>query len=72
MSKPRYDEEKDESRHAAVDRNNCQEMARRNGWQLVDVEELPQSKNPIFAVDCVFKGKTEFPKDFNETERDDD
>ncbi|NEP33883.1 hypothetical protein [Moorena sp. SIO3B2] len=31
------------------------------GWQLVDIEE---TGNPVLEVDCVFEGKTEFPKSY--------
>jgi hypothetical protein len=58
MVKPRYDADKDESRHAAVDESACREMARRNGWELIDVDETGVE---ILEADCVFKGKTEFP-----------
>jgi hypothetical protein len=51
-------------------KTDCEEMANRQGWTLVDVEELPPSPNQIFNVDCVFQGKTEFPRPFNETDAD--
>lgn len=70
MPQPRYDEEEDKSRHAAATKPDCEEMANRQGWTLVDVEELPPSPNQIFNVDCVFQGKTEFPRPFNETDAD--
>ncbi|NJK38248.1 MAG: hypothetical protein HC835_11370 [Oscillatoriales cyanobacterium RM2_1_1] len=69
MSKPRYDEQEDQSRHAAADEDCCEEMANRYGWQLVDVEP---SNIPILKVDCVFAGETEFPKSYYETEKEED
>jgi hypothetical protein len=42
-------------------------MVKKYGWQLLDIED---SGNPILEVDCVFKGKTEFPRPFNETNAD--
>lgn len=59
MVKPRYDPEKDISRHGAVSRKNCENMAALNNWKLLDVEPI---NIDMFKVDCVFKGKTEFPK----------
>jgi len=59
MVKPRYDPIEDKSRHSAVSRKDCDKMAKLNDWKLVDVEPIDFD---IFKVDCVFKGKTEFPK----------
>lgn len=42
-------------------------MGRKYGWKLVDVEPL---EGEIFEVDCVFAGKTEFPKSYYETDRE--
>ncbi|MGB7056279.1 MAG: hypothetical protein WBD58_01105 [Geitlerinemataceae cyanobacterium] len=42
-------------------------MAKRNDWDLVDIEP---SGDSILPVDCVFDGKTEFPRPFNETDAD--
>lgn len=67
MPKPRYDEEKDKSRHAAADEDCCEEMAQKYGGRLVDVEETGDSTLP---VDCVFDGKTEFPKSYYDVEED--
>ena len=67
MPKPRYDEEEDKSRHAAVDRYRCEDMESSYGWKLVDVEDTGDS---ILEADCVFEGKTEFPRSFNETDDD--
>lgn len=69
MTKPRYDEDEDVSRHAAADEDCCEEMAEKYGWQLLDVEE---TDNPILEVDCVFEGKTEFPKSYYDNEKDKD
>ncbi|MBK1990845.1 hypothetical protein A0J48_025620 [Sphaerospermopsis aphanizomenoides BCCUSP55] len=44
------DEEKI-SRHAATDRDKCQEMADKYGWELLKVEP---TNNKILKVDCVF------------------
>lgn len=67
MTKPRYDPDEDKSRHAAASAGDCEDMAQRNDWELVDVEE---TDHPILEVDCVFDGETEFPKPFNETKSD--
>jgi hypothetical protein len=67
MLKPRYDEEENISRHAAADRDCCTEMEDRYGWKLLDIEDIG---NDILEVDCVFEGKTEFPRPFNETDAD--
>ena len=67
MLKPRYDPEEDKSRHLAARDSDCEEMAKRNGWDLVDIEP---SGNKILPVDCVFDGKTEFPRPFHETDAD--
>jgi hypothetical protein len=70
MTKPRYDEQENVSRHAAVSKEDCEKMQRKHGWQLVDIEKLPPTKNQLFKVDCVFSGHTEFPKPANETKSD--
>lgn len=59
MSKPRYDDKHDETRHAAADEECCNEMADNYGWDLKDVE---QTGGDILAVDCVFDGYCEFPE----------
>lgn len=66
-SSPRYDEQENVSRHAAADRDCCLEMEDKYGWKLLDVEE---TGNRVLEVDCVFEGKTEFPRPFNETDAD--
>lgn len=70
MTKPRYDEDEDVSRHAAVSADCCKEMERKYGWELISIEELPPSTNQVFEVDCVFRGKTEFSKPFYEKEEE--
>jgi hypothetical protein len=35
---------------------------------LVEIEQTPE--DPIFKVDCVFAGKTEFPKPYHENEKE--
>lgn len=66
MPKPRYDEDENVSRHAAVNKDDCKKMERKYGWELIEVEETPD--DPIFKVDCVFEGETEFPKPYQEKE----
>jgi|LauGreDrversion4_2_1035121.scaffolds.fasta_scaffold1435355_2 hypothetical protein len=61
MPKPRYDEDKNESRHAAVDRKDCENMAERQKWRLKSVEVI-SGEHAILKADCVFEGKTEFYK----------
>ena len=70
MPKPRYGEEENVSRHAAAEAGDCLEMARKYGWELKRIEELPETRNQVFEVDCVFSGKTEFPKSYYDTEKD--
>jgi hypothetical protein len=50
MPKPRYDEDENVSRHAAVNKDYCKEMERKYGWALIQLEETPE--DPIFKVDC--------------------
>lgn len=69
MPNPRYDESESVSRHAAADEDCCNEMAENQGWQLVDVEKTGA---PVLPVDCVFEGKTEFPKSYYDTDKEDD
>ena len=66
MPKPRYDKQRNISRHAATSKDDCVKMERKYGWHLIDVEETPE--DPILKVDCVFEGETEFPKPHNEKE----
>ncbi len=47
------------TRHAATDPRKCEEMARRYGWELIDIE--PRDTG-VMKVDCVFKGDAQFPK----------
>ncbi|MBD2326066.1 hypothetical protein [Alkalinema sp. FACHB-956] len=68
MPKPRYDEDENVSRHAAAEKADCEEMAERYGWELVGVEETSDS---VLEADCVFAGKTEFPKSYYDTDNED-
>jgi len=61
MPKPRYDEEEDETRHAAADEECCEEMADRYNWDLKQVEQSAQSTSDVLSVDCVFDGYCDFP-----------
>ncbi len=72
MPKPRYDEEEDVSRHGAAGPADCLEMEEKYGWDLKRIEELPVRPNQVFEVDCVFEGKTEFPKSYYDTEKEDE
>lgn len=67
VKNPRYDPEEDVSRHAATSPEKCKEMKKNHGWDLVDIEEISVD---AFKVDCVFKGKTEFPKSYHDKEKD--
>ncbi|EKQ67372.1 hypothetical protein OsccyDRAFT_3634 [Leptolyngbyaceae cyanobacterium JSC-12] len=58
MTNPRYDESRDETRHAAVSEEDCEEMADTYEWDLKRVE---QSNTDVLPVDCVFDGYCEFP-----------
>ncbi|NJR63189.1 MAG: hypothetical protein HC769_33060 [Cyanobacteria bacterium CRU_2_1] len=72
MVKLRYDPDEDVSRHAAAEASDCLEMEDKYGWKLKRIEELPESENQVFEVDCVFEGKTEFPTSYYDTEREED
>jgi hypothetical protein len=67
MLKHRYDEDENVSRHAAADEGCCEEMQRKYRWNLVRIEE---TSDPTLEVDCVFEGKTEFPKSYYDTDRE--
>jgi hypothetical protein len=70
MPKPRYDENENISRHAASKEGDCEKMADKYGWDLVGVERTPE--DPIFKVDCVFEGKTEFPKSYYDNDQEEE
>ncbi|OUC14239.1 MAG: hypothetical protein B0A82_13215 [Alkalinema sp. CACIAM 70d] len=70
MPKPRYDEDENVSRHAAAEASDCLEMESKYGWELKRIEELPEAPNQVFEVDCVFEGKTEFPKSYYDSEKE--
>ena len=70
MTNPRYDPDEDVSRHAATDADECRDMEDKYGWELTRVEELPETVNQVFEVDCVFEGATEFPPSYYETDRE--
>jgi hypothetical protein len=63
----RYDPDEDVSRHGATDRQKCLNMEKKYGWKMVRVEK---TSDRILKVDCVFKGKTEFPNYLEEQEED--
>jgi len=54
-----------ESRHAATDRDKCQEMADKYGWNLLRVES---TNNNVLQVNCVFEGETQFPNYHEESQ----
>jgi len=58
MPKPRYDDEQDETRHAAADEECCEDMADEYGWSLKRADPVEAD---ILSVDCVFDGYCEFP-----------
>ncbi len=68
MVKPRYDAEKDESRHGATHPDDCFKMVKNQGW---DLKRIEKTKTDLLEFDCVFKGKTEFPRDYHDTEKED-
>lgn len=72
MPKPRYDEDENVSRHAAAEASDCLEMESKYGWELKRIEVLPETPNPVFEVDCVFEGKTEFPKSYQDTDKEEE
>lgn len=58
MPKPRYDDEANESRHAAASEEECLEMERKYSWELKGVEP---TGNSVLPADCVFDGYCPFP-----------
>jgi hypothetical protein len=66
---PRYNEEKDESYHAAASAENCLKMQKNQGWRLKGIKQIGTG-DAIFKVDCIFHGETEFPKSFYDQEND--
>lgn len=52
----------------AADERCCEEMERKYGWELKRVEVTPE--DPIFKVDCVFEGLTEFPQPYYDTDKE--
>jgi hypothetical protein len=46
--------DEEENRHSAADEEACEQMGKKNGWELKRVEP---NDNSILPVDCVFKGK---------------
>ncbi|NEN92209.1 MAG: hypothetical protein F6K48_26225 [Okeania sp. SIO3H1] len=65
-NKPRYDEDENVSRHSATHPKKCAEMAKKYGWELNRIEK--NKNDSILKVDCVFNGKTEFPKHYTTEE----
>jgi hypothetical protein len=64
---PRYDPDENVSRHGATDPDKCEEMADKYDWNLIRIEE---TCDPLFEVDCVFEGETEFPPSYYEPEHE--
>jgi hypothetical protein len=58
MPKPRYDEEKDETRHAVSQEERCETMQKKYGWTLKMIEPTGDT---VLPVDCVFDGYCPFP-----------
>ena len=58
MPKPRYDEQKDETYHAALDEKCCEDMSEKHGWKL---KRIKDTNNSFLRKDCVFDGYCEFP-----------
>ena len=56
--KPRYDEERDETSHAASSKEDCEDMEEKYGWELKRIEDRDDE---ILSADCIFKGSCEFP-----------
>lgn len=67
MVKPRYDSEGNLSRHGATSESCCYQMQQKYGWKLIDIEPL---ETEILKVDCVFEGRTEFPKSYYDPEEE--
>ncbi|NJL91215.1 MAG: hypothetical protein HC916_16610 [Coleofasciculaceae cyanobacterium SM2_1_6] len=68
MTNPRYEPEKDESRHGAVIPQDCLKMEKKYGWSLKRIEKTRQE---ILEYDCIFKGETEFPNSYYENDNED-
>ncbi|MGB5961832.1 MAG: hypothetical protein WBG73_14285 [Coleofasciculaceae cyanobacterium] len=47
------------SRHAVTDRQKCYQMEQKYGWKLLRIE---LTGDETLKYNCVFEGKTEFPK----------
>jgi hypothetical protein len=65
MVNPRYDAENDESKHGAVSPDDCLKMRKKYGW---DLKRIVKTNRKTLEYDCVFKGETEFPRPYHETE----
>ena len=63
MTKKRYDDQENVSRHSATNEECCEEMEKKYNWKLKRIE---QSEDTFFEVDCVFEGETEFPNNQKE------
>ena len=66
----RYDSSKDETRHAATSKKDCEQMEKKYQWKLKRVDDR---KDATLKKDCVFEGDAEFPKsgmDYSQGEND--
>lgn len=68
MVNPRYDPVENVSRHGAVNRSDCRKIERKYKWELKRIEETEQE---TLKFDCVFRGETEFPISYYETNDED-
>lgn len=56
--KPRYDPDRNETRHAAASKNDCEQMEKKYSWSLKRVDDRQGS---TLDKDCVFDDYCEFP-----------
>jgi len=68
MVNPRYNPERNESRHGTAKAEDCLKMAKKYGWELKEIEPI---EGEVLKYDCIFEGKTEFPIPYHETETED-
>jgi hypothetical protein len=54
MPKPRYDKEKNETRHVAVSEEYCEDMADTYGWTLKQGELVAIDVLPVLPVELRF------------------
>ena len=49
---------------------NCYQMERKYGWELIDIQQPPTPPNDLLKTKCVFEGDAPLPKSYMETDDD--